>query len=1121
MFNNLKDPVKSHFPKKRTTAGFALVLSLLLMAFALLLLLSMQALLRIEISSAAISVSHQKAQQNAVLGLQIALGELQKYTGVDTVVTARAELLDSTDDTALIDNVANPFWTGVWKNDGTLLTWLVSGNSGADPLYQMADSTVLPPSSKNVAALVSEKTVTVTTGIASQAYVHAPKQAISNNSTESGNFAFWIGDEGVKSKVNLAIQSRTDLLDSKKLALVSAQHNGVNAMTALENFPLNTPAVINRLSSRTQLDTLTTSTTLVSALHFHDLTIHSYGILSNTAMGGLKKDLTAGLANTATTPDGSMFPPISEHSSSTGLSLSDAIDPGGPLWEQLRSWVNYPSNTSGELLVRPTSDRQTGLFPVITGAQFFTRLTYETDAVGMTGDYYVHIIPAVVLWNPYNVPLVTEDYTLRLAKNLRNGSSFTYLTQATGIFQIELQTGESSFEDASVGNSADYNLRKNGQTHLVFHIPNVSLAPGEAMVYSPPVTSGQYHYSFNYTTTPSASENQLAPGFNMGGSFYLKANNRTLYPDIINGDYYKSFAPRILTSNVLSVRLSKGMGQFAETDVLSEALYLSTGTPATPAPLTMSAFNAATPFSDLEVAEYFGFKAIRTFVDTVSTTSPMDRTRKWLANYNPRARMQGTSPYEFAMPSAHYRRNSNNNPSFRTGIETSGTYAEVETLDGTSAFVGLSESLSVGAINRTILYEVPESLDWIHSIGQLMHAPLYRYLDSGFSPSDDRELTEYLNRYARFDNLTPAYAIGNSLANPHIPLDELYVNWADLSPSSSSYFGFEGLLYDYSYLLNEALWDRYYFSTVPTTSSIPTTLPNSRMVSASELGLTYSSAADMHDINQASAGLMINGAFNVNSASIEAWKALFASFYGLDVSPTNGSSYNSDLNNPESPILRLNNPVGNAYRGYENSTTPEVFDGYRILTPQQITDLAEAMVQQIKARGPFTSLASFVNRSIHGTSDAHKLHGALQAAINASGINSELEDFPTTASNVTGMQALTEAGWATEAAPGALTQADVLARLGATLSPRSDTFRIRAYGESINTTTGAPDSKAWCEAIVQRIPDFVDAQANVAWTPLNDTQATLEGLPPLSTTNKTFGRDYRIIKFRWLLADEI
>jgi len=53
--------------------------------------------------------------------------------------------------------------------------------------------------------------------------------------------------------------------------------------------------------------------------------------------------------------------------------------------------------------------------------------------------------------------------------------------------------------------------------------------------------------------------------------------------------------------------------------------------------------------------------------------------------------------------------------------------------------------------------------------------------------------------------------------------------------------------------------------------------------------------------------------------------------------------------------------------------------------------------------------------------------------------------------------------------PGWLTQGDVLTPLAPVISARSDTFLIRAYGEP-DVDTGA---KRYCEAVVQRIPDYV------------------------------------------------
>ena len=65
-------------------------------------------------------------------------------------------------------------------------------------------------------------------------------------------------------------------------------------------------------------------------------------------------------------------------------------------------------------------------------------------------------------------------------------------------------------------------------------------------------------------------------------------------------------------------------------------------------------------------------------------------------------------------------------------------------------------------------------------------------------------------------------------------------------------------------------------------------------------------------------------------------------------------------------------------------------------------------------------------------------------------------------------------------APQWLTQADVLEAIGPQLSARSDTFTIRAYGESVNPVTGLATGRAWLEATVQRGTGFVDSSEDAA-----------------------------------------
>jgi hypothetical protein len=92
--------------------------------------------------------------------------------------------------------------------------------------------------------------------------------------------------------------------------------------------------------------------------------------------------------------------------------------------------------------------------------------------------------------------------------------------------------------------------------------------------------------------------------------------------------------------------------------------------------------------------------------------------------------------------------------------------------------------------------------------------------------------------------------------------------------------------------------------------------------------------------------------------------------------------------------------------------------------------------------------------------------------------------------------------------PKYLTQADVVSSLGPQLTARSDTFVIRTYGETINPVTQEIEGRAWCEAVVQRLPDYVAPS-------INQPADTASG------ANITFGRRLKIVSFRWLTPSEI
>jgi hypothetical protein len=90
-------------------SGFALVIALSLMAFVLLLILSITSFVVVEQQSANIAKQQLVAKQNALLGLQVAIGELQRRLGPDQRATASADILDGSN---------NPY-TLVWHSDST------------------------------------------------------------------------------------------------------------------------------------------------------------------------------------------------------------------------------------------------------------------------------------------------------------------------------------------------------------------------------------------------------------------------------------------------------------------------------------------------------------------------------------------------------------------------------------------------------------------------------------------------------------------------------------------------------------------------------------------------------------------------------------------------------------------------------------------------------------------------------------------------------------------------------------------------------------------------------------------------------------------------------------------
>lgn len=464
---------------------------------------------------------------------------------------------------------------------------------------------------------------------------------------------------------------------------------------------------------------------------------------------------------------------------------------------------------------------------------------------------------------------------------------------------------------------------------------------------------------------------------------------------------------------------------------------------------------------------------------------------------------------------------------------------------------GSISNSSGGAVDNAVILELPTSP--VLSIGKLQHANITVY-----------------------DHM-PALAIGNAFASPLIDRTQVYT-------VNGNRYGQDRVFYDISYLMNDVLWDSYFFSSysIPYdadsddydeidrhvqesfesafNSSSPEPLPNARM----RLHLAESETIDEvrsklfenqdpkfdssrpdengdHGYRRSAENLLVNGAFNVNSTDVDAWVAVLSGARNREVYINNPSDPTAPKtpSMDSTPFLRISQPIRGGVESADlTDSNPDAWGGFRTLSDVQIRALAENIVQEIRNRAndpaqasPFLSMANFVNRKL--SADHFGLAGVLQAAIDATvEIRTTLEDGYSEFGNdvltdpanngfeFPHAENLFDAGGnapaAAMSAPTYLLQSDILQALGSFLTVRGDCFKIRAYGDSRNPLNGETLAKAWCEAIVQRVPEPVHPRADSS----REDPEYWSG-KDLNGTPSPFGRKFIVISFNWLNEDEV
>ena len=1261
-----------------------LVAVLLLIALVTILVVAGSMLAQVERRVASTLSKTELARQNALLALDIAVGQLQATAGPDQRITARAEILDAASTQLRNTVVKQPLWTGVWVSGNASLDVVNSGTPQRKTSFQSAGANatmseinasavwlvsratpsgtvdpVVGPTGKTIdlAKSLGNASLTVTVPLAS--ITSAAGQTV-------GRYGYWVSDEGVKAKVNIKDPTlkidgsgATQVDPVNDLAKNQLHFGAPQAMAAHKILPGTLAADFRQAN---QVDQVLTPQALpllpsvapsgyVSNRYLPDITTYSYGVFSDVRNGGLRKDLTAALEDSGNTagrnydklnPLGmaSVYQAKVDGIVPAAMPLS-ALGLSSPLqglrWINLFSYYNLYKATmpsvkmTGQTLnpdaVRPAGVGDPGnsnrpyavspraicwkdgtggntfdevLAPICLGVRYDFAISTRKDAASGNYTLQSHYFPAIVLYNPYTVSIQSANY--------RYGRAFQYNSFGS---LLKVQSGNATYYTNLVQPNSNARIQYSTQ------LDSSNLAPGEIRVFglaaaSPvAVASGNYYnnsladacqFRGNATTSGLVSVG-YAPSAAFCQTTDLLYNSTTSNGTMNAGDRFDPL-PAMPDGNVTLSLTHSGYC------LIGQCPYVDVGIPGrvswpTSAPGGGEAMPALTGMSGSDGRRYMQTSSPGsndTGLTLNGSNPPLTTT---LSQLNGSPRLVGSlfqRKKGLVSTSSNYSNQSYQVPNFTGNSEGFDIFNDTFSASNwdelyvptTAGFVGWaaypppSLSMQLGLSgndtttswgnhstgvdfpdgSRIVLADVP--VQPLISLGQFMHMKPLHF--SGIAA------------YKRMS--FGSMFVGGSYSNPAVPLQQTVYDSAGATVPGAADRQF--LFCDNSFLANQALFDSYFFSTVPP-SSLPAAVssaPNAPDMSpvrpsvypafwtdfnAANPGTTLQNdsvpflnsrivpyrkndappvLADLRDMDKASANLWLNGAFNINSTSVDAWRALLSSLSGNDLSLWNASTQSaitlaaSDLKNP---IPRFWSTTGNA-------TLDQAWCGVRALSDTQITDLATKIVAQVKARGPFLSLADFLNRRLGATSTDMTRAGALQAAIDttspdinatakAAGTAMLVDTTTTGTSTLAGTGILAFSGplpifgnmmdassstgtkWNTALGiPGYLMQQDLVQAFSPVMAARSDTFVIRTYGESVNPATGKVDGSAYGEAVVQRLPEYVDqSDPSLTTAQAGYTIAVGDATPPVyvNANNKTLGRRFKIVSFRWLSPDEI
>ena len=1259
--------LRKNFPRKHRLAkrkGFALIATLTLMMLLALLAVGVLAMASSQNRISMQAVLQAQARQQALVGLDAAVAQLQIELGPDRRVSANSSILNSDDGApgghllGVWDSWDGPIYGSSMTRGAKIQSTYVQGRSNMFRRWLI--SAVKPEDTRAIGAASrlsnrrpGERICLVGEGTLGRSaspthYVYAdmvPLPPLSANDPNTGCFAWWVGGENQKAKVAIKEQEKTN----DPIEVLHRTWNTPVARfspeTGLDFLPDNQDRP-ERVITMPSLPLLSGGTAPAGMPYFFDATVNSYSLPVNVRTGGLKQDLCLLLDKESLT--GTEFAcrsnqdcPIAE-----GNDVPKGTEASMPIgsWQNMYAYYNaWPdgSRSDDAFAARVQGNlgselytRMSGSGADISGGSLKSPDTggqmsfYDSRAMMDSGNpsagyartpvmlafvsnYALFSQPAndskddpkfnlcmayapmVLWWNPYNIPMRISGHKLwsfsapyrqiwlRKFNGIpdnRDPGWQELVRQTADQFEFSFGRDSGDFFEAVGGGKGEIVFQPG---EILFFSPSKGRSLAEKQLvrtnpwqigYTPNAVNGYYMRLYSNVDTKEGSGRYIG-GFSTelaigSGEFMSGKVDATNLPADPHGW-------TLVPGRADCYTIVAGFGGMEETetpDASDESALNDKGgispqrmllgwvdpndaeTESNPDPdekIIKKHFSVSERFSwgedmnDASMPFFFcslgvAAKSSNQRIDTKVYPNKDFRTKIWQhsspafwgsAILDPDDQTRRYHPYQLATLNVG------------SGLTTS----PIDSIgnNGILGITGDGEQVSFASVMEIPVHP-PFSLAGF--AGMRLQPGWYR------TSGGDRGGISLLRRM-QYQAGVPGVGIGNAFADPCLPPGDVYTYFEqrELGMSVTGNTHIFGDFFDHGLLINDALWDRWFCSSV---SDMPgrsgkvkaeTTLqkfmkgteplPVARYKKANTPYRDEQVVEQLMDNDgwmHIAEYLMVEGGFNINSTSVEAWKATLM-----------GLAQRKLVAIKDNRLVLVEQGKGDdevLFSRFMASTSDKSLDslgGYnvmqgssalrsggggmlsawgevRMLQPETIARLAEEIVKQVRKRGPFLNMSDFINRRLDAGGGENALKGALQAAIDATDVNEEffnevLLDSPGGGRLFKFPEA--DKGSLHTAAPGYLIQSDVLASLGNILTVRDDTFTVRAYG-CVRGKDGAVLAQAWCEATVQRCIEYV--------CPVNAPQEAefqpdgTRGGSNMAEVNRLLGRKMRVVAFKWM-----